>query len=363
MEGAPINNPADAIENTKSPEEEFKELLLQKFPLEKYGAGMDLDRVQNFVGGAGFKPTDFVILDEENRYALFDLMGIPRPTADPESHKQGQFCTNLNLAMIVRDPIYDQIEGGKVFQEGVLVHELGHGSGSRFMENITTSSGPSIHLARVGSFIEEGYADMERVKYIEQNITPELRTKMTEESNKESLDSMVGLVYYDDDDKEKRFRVPLKYMIPAPSIARDEDKNAAPNLMLTLGTPGIAAYGMDLLCTKIPNLREWLTEARKNNVDFDNFGIHFSEQLGGEQSDNYRLFQRLAELNYDTEDFLEGLEIVSNFVGEKPNDLIPAKDWLKIEREKYELKNADPDNLLSSNDWLQEARKESSGEI
>jgi hypothetical protein len=95
-----------------------------------------------------------------------------------------------------------------------------------------------------GYFLEEGFADLQRGDYLEQNIS----TKIKEERNSLSV-------------------ITDEYKTPSGVVYRESKKYLA--FMKdgkTIGAPftAIAATGVEMLCEKIPNLKQVLIEARSD---------------------------------------------------------------------------------------------------
>ncbi|TRZ53580.1 hypothetical protein D4R99_00595 [bacterium] len=225
--------------------------------------GLDIERVKDFIKERNLSVTDFVIFEDEDIPLLQELFekinnGKVRDAAVDflSSESGGIYLQDMNLLLVRR---YRNIE--PLFEEGLLVHEMSHGSSEHLCyvrdsetEEITH---PRAGFAIVGNefswgwLLEEGFADMMRGEYTEKNMLPENKEKILENLNEAGLSVVSGRL--------SLFPKGLDYEVPLKNVIRVTTSGIS-----TTGDTAIASAALEMLCEKEPKLRQTLIEARSD---------------------------------------------------------------------------------------------------
>jgi hypothetical protein len=193
----------------------------------------------------GLPMTDFIFFEEEDIPKLKEMFASVSGADSFFSGNRGKYIPEVNLLFVRREEENEKINGA-IFTEGLLIHELAH-STSKHKQYI--KKGNEIFVPRLGfafnyqqlssifrgGLLEEGFADLLRGDYIEQNITKENREKI-EKERPNTFD-------------EYGFDVSDKYMYFT-------EKG------VDLVSSSIAATALEMLCKKEPKLKQTLIEAR-----------------------------------------------------------------------------------------------------
>ena len=223
----------------------LREKILNNF--ESKTDGLNIERVKDFMKERNLPVTDFVFFEEKDIPALKEIFANVRGADSFFVGNRGRYISEINLLFVRREEENEKVNG-TIFTEGLLVHELVH-STSQYVQYIKKDD--EIFVPRAGfgfkyqqldgvffgGLLEEGFADLLRGDYIEQNITNENREKIAKERPNT----------FDD----YGFDVADKYMYFT--------KNS-----VGMVSTSIAATALEMLCKKEPKLKEVLIEARSD---------------------------------------------------------------------------------------------------
>jgi len=161
----------------------FKKQLLETYPKER-NADLNLERAEGFIKGYGLEVGDYIIVNDEELDVIWKQgisMGVL--AEEDRSNWNGSYFLGLDLVMVRRDPKMERLNG-KIFTEGILVHELAHESAKIFI-----NPGKSYVYTRMGfrcsygggwgGFLEEGFAELFRGNYKEKYLTKEQKRKLS----------------------------------------------------------------------------------------------------------------------------------------------------------------------------------------
>lgn len=234
---------------------EVRTKILENF--ENKTDGLNIPRVENFIKENGLPVLKYVLYDTEDISRLDEtLNGFYKLDVETVA----EYIPEFNLIFLRRDRARDYLNGS-IYTERNLVHELGHGSTrhAHYSENIKTGQvkatriGFRLRDATInkvktpwGSFLEEGFVEMLAGEYTDKNMSDDIREKIKVKMN--------YIIRKDDD---WQYDMAEKYV----SI-HDVDEQG--KFSVGYPDPAIAATGLEMLCEKIPTLRQTLIEARSD---------------------------------------------------------------------------------------------------
>jgi hypothetical protein len=235
----------------------LRQWILEEVP--QNAAGLDVARAANFLEEQRLRPSQAVVVDEAGRAVLARAY----PEGLNEAGLNGSYAIELDLAFLFRRADLDQASEG-VFYEGILVHDLAH-SCTAFKLLLGLDSGPAIagrsgfETASIrnpevhyGSFFEEGFADLQRGRYIEKYLPlagMAFLNRLVGSGVEHALDFLVALPRLQDGSQP---HLPFKYLIPKPAGKVHTSPSAH------------AAFGLELLIQREPRLEPLLLEARSD---------------------------------------------------------------------------------------------------
>jgi len=245
----------------------LREKILENF--ESKTDGLDIGRVKDFMKEQNLPIKDFIFLDNENKKEVSDFLikTIPKfgeKLADfLRKEDTGAFYVPcLDIIFAKRNSVLEEINGTET-TEGELIHELGH-AGNDYdifnQKNSGISRGRTGFLVRNcsdqkyrGKFLEEGFADLLRGKYMEQNLALPVKEKI-EERVRTFLDKAKKTIRVPSSHTE-HFDVGIKYA------------TLSENGSIYLSSSAIAATALEMLIAHRPQLEEILCRAR-NDLDY-----------------------------------------------------------------------------------------------
>jgi len=310
---------------TKPPEHflKIKENLLKEFPKEKI-EGINLERVEDFIREQGLTVKPYIIFNGE------DLPKIKKITNElnlyPKNIEKNEACAtyspHIDLVFLKREKECEAVNGA-IYTERVLLHELEHAANSHQVlvydnnEFSVPRSGFCLPGNKIpqGWFLEEGWAEMQAGKYFERFANNQELAKL-----KESLgakDANVGLndtvqLIID----EKVIPLPMKYLIVEP-------KGDA-----TITRSAFAAYGMELLCEKDPNLFQIMTKARSSAEGLHKLALAIDKIAPG-------LFTEISKPKCTDKEFEETLLTIIEKIHGGMENVIKAKGRLREQWDEY----------------------------
>jgi hypothetical protein len=241
----------ERVERLNEMPEEWQALrakILNNF--ESKNDGLDIERVKEFMKERGLPVLDFIFYEDKDIPRLQKLLSFTH-TIDPEL--EGEYVPNLNLILMKRGKDVDET-GRSFYDEGNLVHELSHGV-NECASYVKKEKDPVIRKQRTGFafthqgygwFLEEGFADMMKGEYNKSFCPIRYREKILEKFKvplNASLDTMLTLHGYQSS---------IKYFI----LQKSGNLGTSPS--------SAASTGIEMLCEKIPELRQTLIEARSD---------------------------------------------------------------------------------------------------
>ncbi|MBL8030268.1 MAG: hypothetical protein JNN11_03400 [Candidatus Doudnabacteria bacterium] len=294
----------------------FRNLVLEAVPSRE--KGVNLKRANNFLNKMRVPVKDHIFTDRMGLETFTDLSKKHNVYKHLENKSWlGGYFAELDLVIVNRSLCYEYYNGPEV-SEGIYVHEQAHALTS-YKNCIISKEG--LEVARVGfavgqetselgMFLEEGWADMLRGKYMEKYMTGKMKTML-----------------YDTPDRAQKNTVPkvtkkytkIQGVIPSPSpIKTYELPTKYFYLVNSRGlidhtTSALPGYSLELLCKKAPDLFETLHKART-----DVSALRQVPQILDDLSP--KLYLRLRALGYNMEDFLTGLNIILNEVENSPKN-------------------------------------------
>lgn len=260
--------------------------------------GLDTERVNSFMSSLGLSANEYRVLYDEDIPRLRELL---QPSgmdglASFTGLKSGVFLQHINLAFIKRQSEVEQVNG-LVYTEGMIIHELAHQSGYMPL-HVKTERGfntPRVGFGtlRTGAFLEEGFADLLRGKYLTQATMPDnvkqqilAKFRLAEDT---PLDKEVRLTKEIKGEYFRFFyRVPIRHLFLSSS---GETQTVA---------SGIAAGGLELLCQKDPGLFDALLAARGGDIE------RLREIPKRINAISPGLYPVLQNLQYSEDDFIRG---------------------------------------------------------
>lgn len=282
---------------------EVRKKLLKKFPIEEV-EGLNLNRVESFMTDLGLEIKPYIIIDREDLRRVkrtmkpYDFLG---GILYKRKNNIGIYNTPLGISIILRDPEDEELNGS-IFTEGMIVHELGHSSSQH--QDLVQTKPNSFQTSRVGfyfpgkrgssGFIEEGFADMIRARYVAKNATRSevqhlVAAVAARGFRQVRIEDTIPLGL----EGGPLFPIPLKYFY----VGKDA-------LSSTTGS-SFAGYAIELLCKKIPTLEKSMVLGR-TSVE----GLREIARLINGVSPG--LYQRLQKGNYSYSDYYPKLGLVIN---------------------------------------------------
>jgi hypothetical protein len=301
-----------------------REAILGVFPENKI-EGINVARVRQFFEDEGLITKDFIVIGKSDvamvEKIITEKTGFGINLKDGDLH--GKDLTGLDIAVVFRDCEKEKLNGA-ILTEGVLVHELFHlaeNCGKQlFIDKKNELKamkerrlGFSLPYLGVGSFFEEGAADMFRAKYFKKFANKSELQKISAvfwDINQFQPDDTFFLPY-----REGIFPLPMKYC----SVAMDNE--GKPQILATKSA--IAGYAMELLCQANPELENIIKKAC-NSID----GLR--EFRKAVDMINPGIYQKLFQLGCGEDEFMNGLDIVIDNTKGGMGNVIVADGNLKI---------------------------------
>lgn len=244
--------------------ERVRDQLLYEFS-GKNTEGLNLARAEVFITDQGLTLKQYILVKKDDLGKVFQINESSNliKSGFGTKSQMGVYIPEIDLVVVYRDDEMEEING-KIFSEGLLVHELSHAS-SGYQTLITDDL--SANSARVGFclpqvsdkwgwYLEEGWAEMQRADYVSEFSTQLERQTLTDALSFGNI-------------SHERL-IPIKstsgVYLPIPVKYLYLQNRESP----TTFSGSLAGYSLELLCTKIPKLRETLLKARNSIVDLRN---------------------------------------------------------------------------------------------
>jgi hypothetical protein len=209
----------------------------------------------------------------------------------------------MDMVLITRDREYEN-STGVIYTEGLLAHELAHAS-SMYQGYVTTDY-IRFYTPRVGFclpqnqvawgwLLEEGWADMHRANYVAQNASEEEKAKL-----KASL--KFGEIEMED---TVPITTPAGVILPLPAKYLYVTPEGKP----TTKSSAYAAYAIELLCKKNPDMQTLLIEGRSSVEGLRKLAQAIEIIMPG-------LYKKLQSSDYTEASFSEKLStVITNVAG------------------------------------------------
>lgn len=259
--------------------------------------GLNINRVESFLKKHGFDVGVFSIINEENRDSLENI--LKKYQLMPKLGScNGQSITHLGWSYVLRQPELEA-QNGVGYTESLLVHELGHMTGAKYITAAVPSSnskifmGTNIEYSRAGMvinnnarpeglFFEEAFASLLQYKYI------------TEELGLENGFGNIGTFEIGLNDVCVASGVPAKYLL-----------KSANGRYEVFDIPILAAATFETLEVQCPGIIDLLFNARSDITSMRALAISLNNLEHG-------LYRKLRKLTYTVEDFAKGYTLVQN---------------------------------------------------
>jgi hypothetical protein len=240
----------------------FRERILDQF--ENKTDGLDIERVNEFIASQGLSSTDILFIDFKDVPRLSKIL---RPYGLADAFRQstkGVRIPELNLAIVARNPVREQLNG-RIYTEGVAVHESTHGShkGSFVKYGCETyvprlgfmlqKSHDDRAVPYSGTFLEEGFAEIMKGEYLEKHMSEKEKDRLLEVlglPEKTPLSREVTVSFQSKSGEITETVMPIKYLYI-------ESENS---VVCSASSP--AASALEIAWKKYPELRSAMMESR-----------------------------------------------------------------------------------------------------
>ncbi|HEY4515387.1 MAG TPA: hypothetical protein VJJ22_04540 [Candidatus Paceibacterota bacterium] len=232
--------------------------------------GLDLARLERSYKNLGIPAHSYyLVFNERDKKKVADILKAYDLNDKVFLHKGwGTYYPELDLVLLIRKEKMEEANGS-TYTESVLLHEWVHST----KQFANTEYGQ-------GWFFEEGFADLQRVKYL---------AHLPKKKQASSVDILVKVPI---PETELSFKLPSKYV----SVGENGETTGI--------IPSIAAYGLEKLFAICPGLEQNLLEVRNGRQDLGSTKKLIDRVALG-------LFDRLMKLDYTAKDFLKGLGMIT----------------------------------------------------
>lgn len=247
--------------------------------------GIDMQRVKSFIEKLGLRVSTCIAIDADD-VASLELLAREH-NMPVQKDDEGAYIEGADLAFVVRKPILEELNGVG-YTEATAVHELSHAAG-RPMISQNGDKNSQQKLARVGSvllnhnegnFYEEAFAQLNAQGYISDVLG--LENGFANEHDSVTVGFADGT----------ELEMPGKYLI-------SDGENRC-----RISAPSLAAYGIELLVQKDPQIRNALLESRKSVEGLRELARRIDALQPG-------LYVRLRKLPYSRQDFVNGVRYIT----------------------------------------------------
>jgi len=277
---------------------EIREKLLKKYA-GKNLEGLNIDRVNAYFASENLVTKPYIVVRPK------DLKRIARiDKLNSLGGRKAVYSNWLGMSIIIRDPVLEA-KNSAAYTEGLIVHEGAHSTASltHFLHNKATNHYRSRRLGMAlidstrgsGYFLEEGWADYHRGKYLGQNYQDGALDGIAKALNWN--DAPDHLTFIGINGRESP--LPLKYL----HVAEDNRPTAL--------TSSLAGFAVELLIQTDPEIRTAMLTGRS-----DITGLR--EVARRVDSLSPALYPTLRQFDYSQNDFSEGLHTTIDALGSDP---------------------------------------------
>jgi hypothetical protein len=229
--------------------------------------GLNITRVENFITNQGLEFKPYIFFHEDDLPKVKQIIGNTNLLRQSFSNaEKGTYIPEIDLILVIRHKDFEKING-KTYVEGLLVHEQAHANS---MHNRQLVDGDSLFTPRVGFalpqnkrswgwFLEEGWADVHRAKYISQFASPEeLRPLATSlKYGNIEMDETIPLTT-----PEGILPIPFKYLF----LKNQNTPTTIPSAM--------AGFAFELIIREYPDIQPLLLDGRKSVEGLRNLAVY-----------------------------------------------------------------------------------------
>lgn len=308
---------------------EVRERMIAEFS-KNHSEGLNLERAEDFIRSQGIEVRPYAVFEPEDFDRIKTILSsiAPHWTSGFESGEyQGIYLPEIGYSLVRRDRSMERMNGA-LYTEGLLVHELAHattGYQQFFMNERYAVRTPRVGFCLTksvlswGSFLEEGWADMNRASYVMQHASD------ADFSVARGIFAEQGVTEY----------INLSDTIPAtPSTAGWRRPLPLPLKYLYASDVGVvspssafAGYAVELLCSQIPELHPALVAARSASEGLRDVARLLEGFCAG-------LYRELQKGEYSGEVFFNKLARVSEMIDGGVERAIHAEGQLRLAWEK-----------------------------
>lgn len=160
-----------------------RQAIIERFP---QAGGTNMERIHGYFDSLGLQTPPLLVLDmsQQSEFDAFVTEASGRPPTSDKGQSNSSYENIFEFAVVFHDPDVEQVNGTE-YTEGIIVHELAHGSSQHSDVHIAGkdySSPPTIYETRssqrapmgrqdgfqshVGGFMREAVAEQVRAKYV-----------------------------------------------------------------------------------------------------------------------------------------------------------------------------------------------------
>ena len=278
--------------------EKWEHIRHELLSLPQRTEGLDLQRVKDFIASKGLSAVEMIVYEENDIPKIKEI--VSGEITDDSFNNYGFCAYGLGLVFVKRNALLEKINGPE-YTESVAVHEQTHASSGytvflELQDKTTTGRGGFMvprfsengHCSFHGDFFEEGFSGLLEAEFLER-FGKERNHKMEEWfPDSASLDH---LNEYKTEDEKIKFQIPLKYL----TLLKYHQTGYS--------SVSIQAFGVELLCKKIPELYDTMLRARTDINE-----LRKIPKLINASSDG--LYGRLAALSSEPDSAAKGLVII-----------------------------------------------------
>ncbi len=266
--------------------------------------GLNMEAVREFTSNKGWTTDPLYLTDcnGEELDAVLEKNGVSYLTPDEGA---GLCASGIGLVIAHRNTEHEQ-QYGPLITEEVAIHELAHSAYRNrttyyiayrngeisadtvrlgYRENIVNTDPAKDHVQKKGAFIEEGIVDEQRAHYAQLHDPRRIDPDRQIAYSKTHTD----------------IKIPVRYT-PLPI---NESAGGYPLLFI----PSLASYALSILSSLDPELESCYEQSRFNTDAISETYTRFDSLRPG-------LARELRDLQYDEDDFAEGLRIAQDVARE-----------------------------------------------
>jgi len=278
--------------------------------------GLNMDSIYDFLSRYGLVAPPITVMDMEHRDEFKEKALLPEDLSDGI---KGAHVPQSGVNFVLRDTLLEKLNGPRI-TETFIVHELAHAArkSGQLVANKTDDAikyrvprtGFAVDKNSLGSsetvsraqFFEEGFAQHIAQEYLEEQ---QGANQGLIEGYEERVCAIIAL---NGPSGNFEISVPLKY-----AYVSGEGDNAA-EVNVDVAASSEAAYGLDLLLNKDPELVDVMMKVREDPIHIREFVQRINQLSPG-------LYGELRLLGYDKYDFAKGVRLIIDRLYEGDDEL------------------------------------------